>query len=357
MAETTRENIETSRRGLLKEVKPLAYEKIIKYGEKTARGESVAIIDLAYDFICNMHCQHCLATKMEKKSRVMTVKDIHDLACQADALGLAQFNISGGEPLLFKELDDIFHALMPEKFHISMSTNGVLLDLKRARHLKNIGLDKIKISVDSIDENAHNQNRGGNTKAYQKAIEALFVAKEAGLQVVMQHVVTHQTARSKELVDLCEFGKANGFALDILIARALGKWEDRDDVLIDEEDAKALRDLHDKYPFAIRDVFPHYGVVQGCGTVNHTLHVTKYGDVFPCVYIQISIGNLFEESLKDIIDRGFNIKHFREFRPACLSGEDREFINKYMKKCKDKPVPASWRDIFSEVDFVNPGKI
>jgi MoaA/NifB/PqqE/SkfB family radical SAM enzyme len=347
---------ENSRRGTLQDTKPLAYEKIIKYPEKKARGESTAIIDFAYDNICNMRCKHCLVTKITKKDRAMTIDDVHNMALQADEYGLAQFNISGGEPLLFKEIDEIIKALIPERFHISMSTNGYFLDLERAKHLKNIGLDKIKISVDSIDENAHNENRN-NKGAYSKAIDSLKAAKEAGLQVVMQHVVTHQTARGKEFADLCAFGEKNGYALDILIARALGEWENREDVLIDEEDAKALRALHDRYPFASRDVFPHYGVVQGCGTVDHNLHVTKYGDVMPCVYIQISIGNLFEDSLRTIIERGFNIKHFREFNPICLSGEDKNFINKYMKPCWGKPIPVDYREIFTEEDFIDKTKV
>ena len=356
MNEVSRKDVEESRRSELKKSKPLVYEKIMKYNEKEARGESIAIIDLVYDYICNMRCQHCSAAKIEKKSRVMTVNDVHNIALQADALGLAQFNLNGGEPLIFKEIDEVIQALMPEKFHLCMSTNGFFLDLERAKHLKSIGLDKVKISVDSINEETHNRNRSNN-QSYQKSINALFAAKEAGLQVVMQHVITHQTAQSEELVKLCEFGEKHGFALDMLVARAVGEWEGREDILIDEEDAKALRALHDRFPFAWRDVFPHYGVLQGCGSVSHNLHITKYGDVFPCVFLQIAIGNVFEESLKDIIDRGFNIKHFREFNPLCLSGEDRNFMNKYMKKCIGKPVPVDYRDIFTEEDFVDPKKM
>ncbi|MDR0221797.1 MAG: radical SAM protein [Lachnospiraceae bacterium] len=344
---------EEERRAKLRASKPLVYEKIMRYQEKLARGESTAVIDFAYDFKCNLHCKHCSAAKMVKKDRVMTVDDVHNMAVQADEYGLAQFNISGGEPLLFAELDEIIKALMPERFYLGMSTNGMFLDLERAKHLKELGLDKMRISLDSFDEAAHEDNR--NKKgSYQKAIDALKAGKEAGMQVYIQHVISHQTAKSKELVELCEFAEKNGYAIDILIARALGEWEGRDDVLIDEEDAAAIRALHDRFPFFLRDVFPHYGVVQGCGAVNHILHVTKYGDVLPCVFIQIAIGNLFEEPLKDIINRGFNIKHFREFNPVCLSGEDKNFIDKYMKKCYGKPVPADYRDIFTDEDYIDP---
>ncbi len=139
--------------------------------------------------------------------------------------------------------------------------------------------------------------------------------------------------------------------MDILIARALGEWEGKHEVLITQEDADFLYELHTKYPAARRDVFPSYGMDRGCGAVNCTLHITKYGDVLPCVYIQIGIGNIFEENLKDIIARGFSIKHFRNHNPKCLSGEDKSFIDNYMTKLYGKPLPVHYSEAFTKDDF------
>ena len=83
-----------------------------------------------------------------------------------------------------------------------------------------------------------------------------------------------------------------------------------------------------------------------------TLHITQYGDVLPCVYVHIALGNVFEESLADIIERGQSIRHFREHNPLCLSGEDRHFIDKYMTKFYGKPLPIHWSEAFDEDDFV-----
>jgi MoaA/NifB/PqqE/SkfB family radical SAM enzyme len=345
-----KKQIENSKREKLKREKPFVYDKILKLNEKFSRGESIAIIDIAYDYICNLKCNHCLNSKFPKKERALAIEDLKKLSEQADQLGLCQFNISGGEPLLFKEIDEIILALNPEKFHLSMSTNGHFLDYERASHLKSIGLDKVKISLDSIDEDYHNRNRN-NKGAYKKAMEAIAAAKEAGLDVIIQHVVSHQTAQSENTVKLAKFAQDNNFTLDMLIARALGEWEGKHEVLITQEDADFLYELHKKYPCARRDVFPSYGMDRGCGTVNCTLHITKYGDVLPCVYIQIAIGNILEESLADIIARGFSIKHFREYRQKCLSGEDRGFIDKYMAKCYGKPLPVPYSEVFSKDDF------
>jgi MoaA/NifB/PqqE/SkfB family radical SAM enzyme len=349
--EETRKPIENARREKLRIEKPLVYEKIIKYDEKDARGESTAIIDFCFSYKCNMNCEHCCNLSFEKKKREMTIEDLKDVARQADELGLAQFNISGGEPLTFENLDEIIEAINPEKFHISMSSNGLLLTKEKAEHLKKIGLDKIRISIDSFNEEEYLKTRK-QEGTYNKAIEALLTAKEAGLQTAIQTVVSHQSCKAQATEDLAKFANDNGFNLDLLVARAIGRWEGKEEVLIDREDAEHLVSLRNKYPVVHRDVFPTYNQNRGCGAVSNNLHLTKYGDILPCVFIHISIGNIFEEPLKDIIERGLSLKWFGKHHQLCLSGENRYFISKYMSKFYGKPLPISYKDAFTEEDYI-----
>jgi MoaA/NifB/PqqE/SkfB family radical SAM enzyme len=60
--------------------------------------------------------------------------------------------------------------------------------------------------------------------------------------------------------------------------------------------------------------------------------ITPIGDVLPCPYVHIGIGNIFESSLKEISENGFRVKYFREYSEKCLAGEDKEFIKNYMAK-------------------------
>lgn len=349
--EETRRPIENARREKLKKEKPLVYEKILKYDEKNARGESTAIIDFCFDYKCNMHCTHCSNARFEKKEREMTIDDLKEFARQADELELAQFNISGGEPLTFDNLDEIVEAINPELFHIAISSNGTLLTKEKAKHLKEIGVDKIRISLDSFDKDEYYKTRK-QKDTYDKAIKALFYAKEAGLQTGIITVITHQNCRTDSTEKLAKFANDNGFNLDIMIARAIGRWEGKEEVLIDQKDNEYLIELRNKYPVVHRDTFPTYGQNRGCGAVNHVLHLTKYGDVLPCVFIHISLGNIFHEPLKDIIERGFGIKWFKRFSPLCLSGEHRIFISKYMSKFYGKPLPISYKDAFTDEDYI-----
>ena len=344
--------IEQERRNKLIKEKPYVMEKIFKYKDKEAKGEAIPLIEIIYDHKCNMNCSHCSNAIYEKKDRALTPQDVENIANQADMLGLAQFSISGGEPLLFDDLEEVIKAINPKRFHISISTNGFYLTKEKAKWLKEIGVDKVKISVDSIDEKKYAETRL-QTEGYSKAIQALFNAKESGLQAVVQTVISHQNCKTEETEKLAQFCNENSFNMDIMIAKAIGKWEGKEEVLIDEDDAKHLLELHKKYPVVHRDVFPTYGACEGtCGTVKKLLFITKYGDVLPCGFIHISIGNIFEEKLADIIDRGRNIKYFAYKTPKCLSGENRTFIKKYMSKFYGKPIPVSYKEVFTEDDYV-----
>lgn len=342
--------IENTKRAKLRQEKPLVYDKVIKIAERHQQGIATPIIDIAYNYACNLKCQHCTAARFAKKERKLTPSDLKKLSDEADALGLCQFCLSGGEPLIFKDLDEVIKAMQPDKFHLAMSTNGHFMTPEMARHLKTLGMDKVKISLDDYDEKRHNENRNSEG-AYQKAINAMLNAKAAGLSVVIQTVVTHQNCRTDRLIQMAKFAQENDFTVDVLVARATGAWEGKHEVLIDEADAEFLRKAHEQYPVLHRDTFPSYGINKGCGCVDSTLHVTQYGDVTPCVYIPIAIGNIFEESLADIIKRGQSIKCFQKYSSLCLSGEDREFINKYMSKSYGKPLPINWTEAFDEDDF------
>jgi len=347
----TQSEIEKSRRAKLQSEKPLVLERLKKINERLHMGIATPMIDIAYSYACNLKCQHCAAAKFAKKDRKLTVADIRRISDEAYDLGLCQFVLSGGEPLILRDLKDVMLALQPAKFHLAMSTNGYFLTKEMAKNLKSWGLDKVKISIDDFDEKKHDMNRN-SPGAYKKAITAMYNAYEAGLSVAIQAVISHQNCRTERTLEMAKFAQEHDFSLDVIVARAIGAWEGKHEVLIDAEDAAFLRNANKQYPALHRDTFPTYGVDRGCNSVKALLHITQYGDVLPCVFIHISIGNIFEESLSDIIKRGQTIKYFKEYNPLCLSGEDRGFINKYMTKFYGKTLPLHWSEAFAEEDFV-----
>lgn len=343
---------EASKRNQLKQEKPYVYEKIMKYTDKVKRGESIAILQFQYNYKCNFRCEHCSVKRFQgkKEGRSFTIEDVKELSRQADEMGLAHIVITGGEPLVFKDFDEIVKAIDPQKFYITSDTNGWLLDEAKAKHLKSIGVDKIQLSLDSLDAKEHDEFRH-QPGSHARALKAIDAAKAAGLNIILSTVVTKQRVRSQEFIDYLEFAKSKGVGVFVTYAKPVGAWEGNFDCLVDKDDMDYMRELEKKY-----DVFTHltpgYGLDLGCIAVKRMVSITQYGDVMPCPYIHVSLGNFFEEPLKDIIQKGLNIKFFGKKVNTCLIAESRKFIKDYIVPTYDKPLPVPYQEIFKDKDMI-----
>lgn len=353
MANQTLKPEEINRRNKLKEEKPYVYEKIMKFNEKLKRGESIAIIQFQYNYACNFHCQHCSAERSrfqsKKDRRQFTIADVKDLFQQADELGLARVTITGGEPLVFKDFDELVAAIDPQKFYINCDSNGWFLDEKRAKHLKSIGVDRIQLSIDSLNPQEHDNFRRAKG-AYERAMRAIDATLKAGLAIFIQTVVTKQRLHSDEFIKFVEYFNKKGIGVFVSYAKPVGAWEGNFDVLVDKNDMKYMEELEKKHN-VFTHLTPAYGLNMGCIAVKGMFSVTQYGDVMPCPYIHVSIGNIFEEPLKNIIQRGFGIKYFGEYVNTCTIAEDRDFINKYVaRRIYNKPLPVPYSEVFTDED-------
>lgn len=342
---------ENRNRNKLKDEKPLVYEKIIKFAEKYNRGESIAIVQFQYNYQCNFRCQHCSIEPFQNQNkRRLTLADVKRLADQADELGLARFVITGGEPTTFRDLDEVVYAIGPERFFINCDTNGWLLTKQKAEHLKGIGIDRIQLSIDSLTREEHDAFRQ-MPGSHKRAMAAVNISKEAGLGLFIQTVVTKQRLYSDEFLEFVRYFNAMDVGVFVSYAKPVGAWAGRYDILVTKEDMAYMEEL-EKEHMLFTHLTPAYGLSMGCIAVKGMFSVTQYGDVLPCPYIHTSLGNVFEEPLKDIIQNGLNIKFFGEHVDTCLIAEDREFIRKYVEgRIYGKELPVPCNEVFSGEDL------
>lgn len=341
---------EQQRRDYLKKKKPYVFEKVSKFAEKYKRGESIAIIQLQYNYMCNMLCEHCSIKRFQgaHDKRKLTPADVADLAKQADEMGLARFVISGGEPTIFPDLDELVAAIDPEKFFINSDSNGYLL-AEKAQHMKDIGIDRIQLSIDSLNSEEHDAFRH-KPGAFARAMEGIKECQNIGLPLYIQTVVTKERLHSEEFLQFLTYFNKMGLNVFVSYAKPVGAWEGHFDNLIDRKDMAYMRELEKKY-MVCTHLTPGYGLDMGCIGVKGFISVTQYGDVQPCPYIHTSIGNIFDESLKDIIQTGMDIKFFGEHVDTCLIAEDLPFIKKYVAgHIYGKPLPVPCGEVFSADD-------
>jgi len=346
---------ETAKREQLRREKPHVYEKIQQFSDKAKRGESIAIIQFQYNYRCNFKCEHCSIKGFQgkKNAHSFTIADVKELSRQADEMGLANIVITGGEPLVFPDFDELVAAIDPQKFYITSDSNGWLLDDKKAKHLKAIGVDKIQLSLDSLDAKEHDDFRHA-PGSFDRCMRAIDACLNAGLNIILSTVVTKQRIRTQEFIDYLEFAKSKGVGTFVTYAKPVGAWEGNYDALVDKDDMAYMRDLEKKYA-VFTHLTPSYGLDLGCIAVKRMISITQYGDVLPCPYMHLSIGNIFKEPLKDIIARGMNIKFFGKHINTCLIAENRRFIDKYIAgRIYGKSLPVPWDEVFHDEDLIDP---
>jgi len=344
---------EIEKRNILKKEKPYVYKKIMKFDENIKRGESIAIIQFQYNYMCNFRCQHCSVKKFQgkKEGRQFTLADVKELAKQADEMGLARFVITGGEPLMFPDFDELVKAIDPQKFYINCDTNGWLLDEAKAKHLKDIGVDRIQLSIDNFNAKEHDIFRGVKG-SYDRTMKAIDATQKAGLDIFIQTVVTKQRLYSEEFIKFIEYFNKREIGVFVSYAKPVGCWEGNFDILVNKKDMNYMRALEKKYN-VYTHLTPAYGVNMGCIAVKGMISITQYGDVMPCPYIHISIGNIFNEPLKDIIKRGLSLKYFGKHVDTCLIAEDKEFIKEIEeKKIYGKDLPVPYNEVFEKDDYI-----
>ncbi len=341
--------IEDSRRRLRAE-RPRVYEKLMQYleAEQDPARRGMSLIDFAYGFDCNFSCEHCCTDifKAEFGHRRMSLEQVKRVADEADALGVFVFSLIGGEPLVWTDLDDLVRTIDPSRFHVSVTTNGWLLTAECARHLASIGISKVNVSIDSGFPAEHDAFRGRNG-SHARAIAAVSHSLAAGLNAQISTVVTHQNLHSEGFQRLLDLSKELDVCLDVQVATPVGKWLGKLDGLVDAADAQHLRDLRARYPLLRRDVFSTPGALGGCPAVTGSLYIIPSGDVLPCLFIHISLGNVLREPLAEIRERGLRVPELRDYSSVCLAGEQCAFFSKCMTKTfSAASLPLNYQDAF-----------
>ena len=323
-----------------------------KVGNKT-RG-----IDLNFNNACNLRCKYCF-TNSPKGDHVKEYLDlgaIRKLADEADALGYFEFDLQGGELLLQPDkLFSVLEAIKPERFYLYLTTNGYHLDKEMAEKLAKYKVSRVSVSIDSMDEKIHDEIRG-KKESWRRAIEGLKHVKDAGMDPYLNITVGHYNAGTEHFKQLLDYSKDNNYKTLLNVAVPSGMWQKMTDIICDEKDREYLRKIRKEYKNLVRNIWnpfdKNHEKILGCTTVNR-LYITPIGDVLVCPYVHIKIGNIFESTLKEIVDYGFSIKYFRNHSDLCLAGEDKEFIKKFMTKSGQTIFkPALAKDIFSQEDFI-----
>jgi len=214
--------------------------------------------------------------------------------------------------------------------------------------LRQWGVDILTISLDSGIPNEHNRFRNAPPGSFETILLGIKTALKEGLHVTLGTVVTHQTLKSQGVTDLIKLTHKLKTLLYFILPVPAGRWLCQEEMLLTPEDLSYIDRLIRESPYLRTDFQANLGGY-GCGAVKEILYLTPYGDVLPCPFLHISLGNIFHESLTAIRNRALQNPYFKGYHQKCLASTDQEFIQRYLSKTFEaKALPLPWDSVFSQ---------
>ena len=163
---------------------------------------------------CNVNCIYCHHDGMLESSSEMTSDEIYEICRIAKKIGVEKIRLSGGEPLVRKDIVEIVQKVASLDFKdISITTNGIFLD-KYAKDLKDAGLDRINVSLDTLNEETYKNIVGKN--ALQRVKDGIIESCAVGLYPVKINMVVMNNINNDEIMDMFEFTKEHGVILQLI---------------------------------------------------------------------------------------------------------------------------------------------
>lgn len=175
-------------------------------------GRTIDYIRISVTKNCNFRCLYCMPNTPEIiDERVIPLPKMLEFLKIAMDFGVKKIRITGGEPLLRKDLSAFIAGIYSYKsgVEVALTTNAYFL-AREAVNLKNAGLKRINISLDSL--NAEKIARISKKDALSKIMEGIFSAKDAGLKIKL-NMVALRGVNDDEIIDMLCFARDNGFLL------------------------------------------------------------------------------------------------------------------------------------------------
>ncbi len=157
---------------------------------------------------CNLRCSYCMPSrgvKLKEAHEILSFEQIIEIVKVAAKLGIIKVRLTGGEPLVRNDICSLINSLKKVSGiqEISMTTNGVLLNYS-ALALKEAGLDRINISLDTLDPKKYRElTKGGNIQDVLVGIDSVLEAGFKNTKINMVLIPGFNTNSVEEMVDFC----------------------------------------------------------------------------------------------------------------------------------------------------------
>ena len=296
---------------------------------------------VVWDFThkCNLKCRHCYSSSGLVQEEELNTEEAVDIVDQLADVGVTALAFSGGEPLTRRDFFTVAQHAVRRGLYVSVATNGTLLTKENVKKLKQTGVHYVEVSIDGATASTHDSFRGVQG-AFEKAVTGIRNAIEEDLCACIASTATKSNlSEFPGIIDLAEQVGAERFTYFNFIPTGRGKAH-YDEDLTSEERETLMRYLlnrmskgckttilttapqlarvalqcqgssgtgevtmsmaHMQTAKVSRKAVPLADFIGGCGAGRLYCSLSPQGDVHPCVFLPINVGNLKKENFGDV---------------------------------------------------------
>ncbi|HEC94361.1 MAG TPA: radical SAM protein [Thermoplasmatales archaeon] len=286
-------------------------------------------------YACNLKCKHCYATAGKKWEDELTTEQAKYAIDVFDRAGVTILAFSGGEPLVRPDISELTRYAADKGMYVAIATNGTLITKEKAKEMKKAGVQFLQISLDGSNAKTHDSFRGIRG-AFDKTVEGIKNSVAEGFFVEVSTTVTKYNYR--EIPDIIRFSEqlgADWFMAFNFIPTGRGEEitevdlspDEREEMLKmfwDELKTRKINVLSTAPQFARvalqqekereeKIVPTHFynptlagqlvdlaEFIGGCGAGRFYLGMRANGDLQPCVFFPLKIGNILKDDFEDL---------------------------------------------------------
>jgi len=302
-----------------------------------------------FTYKCNLHCKHCYSESGNSSKTELSTEEAMKVVDQLADFGVTSLAFSGGEPLMRKDFFDVARHAVDSGLYVSLATNGTLLNKENVRKLKEIGLHYVEVSVDGANAETHDYFRG-KVGAFDQTMKGIKnCLKEDICTCIAITATKNNLTEIPAVLEMAENMGIDRFTLFNFVPVGRGK-----DIIEADPSPKEREELlrylnkqlSEDHKIAILSTTPQLARVAlqshsptqddiimplahmqatkiskrakalgdfigGCGAGRLYCAISPEGNVQPCVFLPLVVGNLKTEKLEDI---WLNSQVFKDLR-------------------------------------------
>lgn len=285
---------------------------------------------------CNLKCKHCYSTSGKKRDDELNTEEAKKAIDIMAKAGVTIIAFSGGEPLVRKDIFELAKYSANKGIYVAMATNATLITKEIVRKMRENGIKFVQISLDGATPEIHDSFRGVEG-AFEKTVKGIKNCVDEGFFVEVSTTATHFNYKQiPDIIDLVESIGVNWFMVFNFVPTGRGRFiidndltpQEREELLkmlweksktskieilstapqfarvaLQEENAKEnelAMPTHFYNPRLQGQLVNLAEFIGGCGAGRFYMALEPNGDLQPCVFFPLKIGNILEDDFEEL---------------------------------------------------------